>query len=195
MRWCSDELSLTRLDVLGQKIRGVCFFVAVSVCAVAHAQTLVLIQILDAGFESSLTGGRSPWRLVQHAGVNAYAIVRDVETFTEGKQSLRLTRLTPEFYGTVRQVIRPIEPGKYRFSLMLRTKGVDGGGWTAYVRVLKSDGEGEIFFGSDIVGDTDWKQATIEFDTPVNVTGVELGVTLRGGGSGWIDDTQLVKLR
>ena len=171
----------------------VTLLVAMGLLPTARSETS--IPILDAGFESSVSGGRSPWRLVQHAGVNAYAMVRDVETFTEGRQSLRLTRLTPEFYGTVRQVIRPIEPGKYRFSLMLRTKGVDGGGWTAYVRVLKSDGEGDIFFGSDVVGDTDWKQTTIEFDTPANVTGLELGVTLRGGGAGWIDDTQLVKLR
>ena len=167
----------------------------VAMCLLPIDRSETTIPILDAGFESSVSGGRAPWRLVQHAGVNAYAMVRDVETFTEGRQSLRLTRLTPEFYGTVRQVIRPIEPGKYRFSLMLRTKGVDGGGWTAYVRVLKSDGEGEIFFGSDVVGDTDWTRTTIVFDTPVNVIGVELGVTLRGGGSGWIDDTQLVKLR
>ena len=167
--------------------------VAMGLLPMARSETT--IPILDAGFESSVSGGRAPWRLVQHAGVNAYAMVRDVETFTEGRQSLRLTRLTPEFYGTVRQVIRPIESGKYRFSLMLRTKGVDGGGWTAYVRVLKSDGEGEIFFGSDVVGDTDWKKTSIEFETPANVTGLELGVTLRGGGSGWVDDTQLVKLR
>jgi hypothetical protein len=149
------------------------------------------IPLQEAGFEAPLRGG--PWRATQHAGIRAYRFEPDSEHKTEGKQSLRIERHAEQVFGSVAQTIRGIAPGKYRLSADMRSKEVTGEGW--YLRVVVTRGT-QGFQTPEVEkmkGNTDWKRKNIEFDVPEDTTALTVGVTLEGGGTGWIDNVKLEK--
>jgi hypothetical protein len=163
---------------------------ALTTCACAAD---LAIPLQDAGFELPSTT-RSPWVLSQHAGVRAYEIARDTEVFSEGKQSFRMTRIARQFFGSIKQAVRGVGAGKYRYSAQLRSSEVTDRGWGLFVRVFKENGDYEAYESEALLGTRDWRISTVEFAVPSGASAIEVGVALRGGGSGWIDDVSLVRL-
>jgi hypothetical protein len=168
-------------------------FIVASFSTTLAAKDAVSVDVQDAGFEAAASK-KGPWRFSQHAGVNAYEISRDTEVFSEGKQSLKIRRTTPQVYGSAKQAIAAPQPGKYRYTAKLKTKGVDGRGWSIYVRVYRATGSWDSFFSDTLTGDVDWRDAEIKFVAPNDVSSIELGITLRGDGTGWADAVRLERL-
>jgi hypothetical protein len=169
----------------------VCSWACLLVLPVRAADVAIPLQ--DAGFEIPV-GTRSPWIISQHAGVRAYEVVRDTEMFREGKQSLRMTRIARQFFGSIKQTLRGVSVGTYRFSAQLRCSEVTDRGWGLFVRVFKENGEYESYESEAMLGTKDWQIGTVEFAVPSGASAIEVGVALRGGGSGWVDDTNLIKV-
>jgi hypothetical protein len=188
---CEDAMRILRLRILKAWHIAVHSLAAVALAKTGgvYADTSSLL-IEDGGFESE-SAKIFPWTAVQHAGVRAYEMTRDTDIFFEGKQSLRVRRVAPQIYGSVRQVARSLKPGRYRFSAHLRSKEVDGRGWYVYVSVLKQDGAFDIHSGEPLLGTQDWRYSKIEFVAPVDAVAIELGVSLHGGGTAWIDNALL----
>jgi hypothetical protein len=165
--------------------------VIAAVCPPAlAANDAQIVDVQDAGFEAPASK-HGAWRLIQHAGVRAYEMTRDTEVFSEGKQSLKIRRTTEQVFGAAKQLISAPKPGKYRYAAKLKTKGVDDRGWAIHVRVYRSTGDWESFFSETLKGDVDWKDVDVRFLAPKDVTAIEIGVSLRGGGTGWIDAVRL----
>lgn len=170
-----------------------------------HAATVALLlasgesagnPVLDPGFEEVGTGAaRTVWRFVQHAGVRGYDFSADREVFRQGKQSLRITRVKPQFYGSALQAVKGLEPGVYLAQAQMRSVGVDDRGWKLYVRLYKADGASSAPNAAPLLGDQDWKQVQVEFLVDATIIGVEVGVTLEGAGAGWVDDVQILPAR
>jgi hypothetical protein len=158
-----------------------------------EAKDAVTIEVKDAGFEAP-SSSKSVWRHSQHAGVKAYEVTRDADVFTEGKQSLRITRIADQVYGAVKQLIVDPQPGKYRYGAKLRSKDVDGRGWMTYIRVYRTNGEWDAYFSEPLLATTEWRDAEIKFVVPRDATSIELGLSLRGGGTGWADAIRLERL-
>jgi opacity protein-like surface antigen len=165
-----------------------CFAVAASAFAAD-----VVVPLQDAGFELPAST-RSGWTLTQHAGVRAYEVVRDTDIFREGKQSLRMTRVARQFFGSVKQAVRGVNPGSYRYTAQLRSSEVTERGWGLFVRVFKENGDYEAYESEMLLGTIDWRLSTVDFLVPSGASVIEVGVALRGGGTGWIDDLSVVRL-
>jgi hypothetical protein len=167
-------------------------FVAIFTSRLEAAEPVV-IDIKDAGFEAPMTS-KGAWRFSQHAGVSAYEVTRDKDVFTEGKQSLKIKRTVDQVYGAISQLVVSPPSGIYRYRAKLRSKDVDGRGWMTYVRVYRNNGEWDAHFGEPLLQDIDWRDSEIKFVVPVDVSSIEIGVTLRGGGTGWVDAIRLEKI-
>jgi hypothetical protein len=175
------------------------FFVSfVTFASSLEAKDAVTIEVKDAGFEapssSKSVSSKSVWRHSQHAGVKAYEVTRDADVFTEGKQSLRITRIADQVYGAVKQLIVDPQPGKYRYGAKLRSKDVDGRGWMTYIRVYRATGEWDAYFSEPLLATVGWRDTEIKFVVPGDATSIELGLSLRGGGTGWADAIRLERL-
>lgn len=150
------------------------------------------VTVPDAGFE--LAAAQSPWRFYQHAGVKAYKVLRDKEFVSEGKQSLRITRIEEQFFGAMSQFITDLSPGKYRLIAKLKTSETIGKGWSLFVRIPSVAGSGSVFSGARVIGTTDWSDSAVEFVVPAGASGVEIGLSLESAGTGWADDVRIEQL-
>ena len=148
------------------------------------------LLLRDGGFESEGSLGSS-WHTFQHAGDKAYEFVLDRDEKKEGRQSLRVTRIRPQVFSGVRQVIeRPVK-GTYRLSAWLRSRGTETGGWFLTTHIVTGAGASLDFATAALAGDVDWVERSVQFDVPDGAKVIEVIVSLVGGGSGWIDNVSL----
>ncbi len=168
-------------------------FIATCFAPALEAKNAVAVDVQDAGFEAAMSK-KGAWLFSQHAGVTAYELTRDTETFVEGKQSLKIKRTTQQVYGSIKQLITAPKPGNYRYTAKLKAKDVDRRGWMTYVRVYRITGDWDVFFGEPLIGDVDWRDTELKFVAPNDVSSIEVGITLRGGGTAWADAVRLERL-
>ena len=144
----------------------------------------------DGGFEREQSLGTS-WQPFQHAGDKAYEFVLDAAEKKEGKTSLRVSRIRPQVFCGVRQVIEQPAKGSYRLSAWLRSRGTEIGGWSLTAHVVTSSGLGLDFTSKALVGDVEWEERSVSFDVPAGAKVIEVIASLVGGGTGWIDNVSL----
>lgn len=159
------------------------------------------VALVNPGFESTKPGeGGQPegWVAIQHAGEESYDFVLDSAQKKSGTQSLQIRKIGREPYGTITQVLpgEPFAGTTVRLSAWIRTEGVpEGRGTGAGLVLMALRGSSflahEFMKKSRVRGTTDWTRYTIELALPPATTRLEIGATLEGGGTTWIDDFEL----
>jgi hypothetical protein len=170
-------------------LSAMCFCVTGYAQSTASSEKWIAIDLPDQSFEATMQ--ESPWRMFQHAGVKAYRFERDVEHKTHGARSLKVTRHSPQVFGSVKQSIQGLPVGEYRFSADIKIAEGDGRGWSLIATRRKADGDFEVVESSAATGTADWKRAVVEFRITEGVTTLTIGATLRGGGTAWLDNALL----
>ena len=159
------------------------------------------VTLVNPGFESKKPGeGGNPegWAAIQHAGTESYDFALDSGQKRSGTQSMRIKKIGPEPWGTMVQILdgRPYAGKTVRLSGWIRTDAIPEGRNTGAGLVLMALRGGSFIANEDmkkkrVRGTTDWKQYTIELKLPPATTRLELGASLEGAGTMWIDDFQL----
>ena len=156
-----------------------------------HTAMAQAVPIVNAGFEESIKS----WETSQHAGEIAYEFAFDSTTAPEGKRSYRVTRTKRQVYGSVNQRVSVPGPGKYQLSALLRTKEVTGRGWALYATAYANNGIIDIYRSEPLTGTQDWGRVTLSFDAPEGTSSMVIGASLRGDGTGWLDDVKLERIK
>jgi hypothetical protein len=159
------------------------------------------VALVNPGFESKNPGeGGNPegWVAIQHAGAESYDFVLDSGQKHAGTQSMRIKKIGPEPYGTISQILDGARyAGKtVRLSGWIRTDAIpDGRNTGAGLVLLAMRGSSfvahELMKKARVRGTTEWKRYTIELKVPPSTTRLELGATLEGAGTLWVDDFEL----
>ena len=174
-------------------------FVALGL-AVAMPALAAPVTLTNPGFESTKPGqGGFPegWVGIQHRGEDSYDFVLDSGQKRSGTQSLRIKKIGPEPFGTITQIMQgaPYAGKTVRLSGWLRTEGVPEGrkGAGLTIAALKSGS----FLAHDYMkharvrGTKDWARYSIVFAVPPGTNRLEIGATLEGAGTLWVDDFEL----
>ena len=175
--------------------------VALFAAAVALSSLAAPVVLVNPGFESKKPGeGGNPegWVAIQHAGAESYDFVLDSGQKHSGTQSMRIKKIGPEPYGTITQIL---DGNRYagktvRLSGWIRTDAVPDGRNTGAGLVLMALRGGsfvahEFMKKARVRGTTDWARYTIELKVPPSANRLELGATLEGAGTVWVDDFEL----
>lgn len=157
--------------------------------------TSPVLVLKNAGFEAISTGARCPpgWGCSAHADPDAFAFRLDPAVKSEGRQSLRVERVTPEPWGLATQFVEAgkLRGARVRFSMALKLEGMEGNGAGP---VFISQGASGVTLTSkqDLAkGTADWKRVALEFLVPRGAEGFEVGLLIEGPGKAWIDDARL----
>jgi len=174
---------------------------AIAACVWALGADAAPVALVNPGFESTrpgAEGGPEGWTAIQHAGEESYDFALDSGRKKGGTQSLRITRIGPEPYGTVMQVIdaTPLAGKTVRLSAWMRTEGIPESGRGGAGLVLTAM-RGSSILAHDFMkrgrlrGDTEWRRVSVELALPARTTRLEAGATLEGAGTAWVDDFEL----
>ena len=158
--------------------------------------------LVNPGFESTRANRKQSaegWDAQQHVGLTAYTFTVDRETKHTGEASLRIRNLRPEVYGSIIQKLAatPYRGRSLRFSVWLRTENVVpndfGRGATPLLQAWGggSPGVSASFEVAAIAGTTEWIRREVGIDVPATAEWIEVGVTLTGSGTVWLDDAVL----
>ena len=160
----------------------------------ASSAVAVEIPVKNAGFEEAMKGIRIPgWSRTQHAGVRAYEIARDSDTFSEGKHSIRMQRTTEQAYGLISQQVTAPDIGgqMIEFSASLKTREVGELGWIMVMTFKQHSSILNQVRAEPVSGDTDWTQVVLKAQAPAATTTIDFGFMLSDGGTGWADNVGL----
>ena len=151
--------------------------------------------LANAGFEAPFAAaGACPprWGCSVHADGTSFRFAPEVTTATEGKQSLLVERVGTEPWATVTQSFRAtsLRGHRIRFSLAVKTGGIDGEGAGPWLLVL---GDGKVLDHQvrRVRGTRDWQREVIELVLPDQAETFSVGATLEGGGRAWFDEAKL----
>ena len=152
-----------------------------------------LINIKNPGFEmsESLPEG---WTLTQHTGAAAYEGSIDKKTFTEGKQSFKITRISEQFWGMLSQHIDlPGMTGKkLTLTAMVKSDALKPKGFNLSLHFRKRSGKFISEVKSELLtGDTDWHQIKFDAVVPDNTSTLQIAATLLDEGSVWLDNIKI----
>lgn len=184
------------------RIRSIAAFALLAAAAMdSPVSAAAAVPLVNAGFESKRPGeGGSPegWSAFQHAGEESYDFALDSGQKKGGTQSVRIKRFGPELYGTIMQVVdgAPLAGKTVRLSAWIRTEDVPETGRGGAALVLTAMRGSSIlaheFMKRDrLRGTNDWKRVSIELALPARTTRLEVGATLEGAGTAWVDDFEL----
>ncbi len=160
----------------------------------ASSAVAVEIPVKNAGFEEAMKGIRIPgWSRTQHAGVRAYEIARDSDTFSEGKHSIRMQRTTEQAYGLISQQVTAPDIGgqMIEFSASLKTREVGELGWIMVMTFKQHSSILNQVRAEPVSGDTDWTKVVLKAQAPAATTTIDFGFMLSDGGTGWADNVGL----
>jgi hypothetical protein len=160
----------------------------------ASSATAAEIALNNPDFEKPMAGNRIPgWSRTQHAGVGAYKVTQDAQSFAHGKHSIRMQRTTEQVYGLIMQRVESSElAGKLvELTASLKTSEVGEKGWVMVMTFKHYNNAIDQFRAEPMIGDSDWTKVVMRKQAPANTTAVEVGFMLLDGGSGWADDVQL----
>lgn len=149
----------------------------------------------NAGFETDFVAGRAcppRWACSVHADGTSFRFAPDTTTAAEGARSLLLERVGREPWATVTQSFKAegLRGQRVRFSIAVRTQGVEGDGAGAW---LLLNGGGTVLDHQvrRLAGTNDWQRQSIEVLVPAHAEHLSVGGTLEGGGRAWFDDARL----
>ena len=160
------------------------------------------VAIENPGFESRDPGrqGAPPgWWKLQHAGPESYVFVLDASNPHGGERSLRISNIGPEPFGTLLQKLdaAPFRGRTLRYSAWIRTDGAKGNRYGAGAGLLLHAMRGgypvsRVSMRKDAVGGTtDWARYQVTLKVPADAEHIEIGLSLYGAGSAWLDDVEL----
>ncbi|MEZ5462891.1 hypothetical protein [Dokdonella sp.] len=171
---------------------GPAFLVAILLFSASASAAEIALSNPD--FEEPMVGKRIPgWSRTQHAGVRAYEIATDTESFAKGKSSIRMLRTTEQAYGLISQQVETPDLGGKPVELIAALKGKDVGkkGW---VMVLTFNHHSNILDqvrAEPVTGDSEWTDVVIRKTAPPATSHIEIGFMLLDGGAGWADNVRL----
>jgi hypothetical protein len=160
----------------------------------ASSATAAEIALNNPDFEKPMAGNRIPgWSRTQHAGVGAYRVTQDAQSFAHGKHSIRMQRTTEQVYGLIMQRVESGElAGKLvELTALLKTSEVGEKGWVMVMTFKHYNNAIDQFRAEPMIGDSDWTKVVMRKQAPANTTAVEVGFMLLDGGTGWADNVQL----
>jgi hypothetical protein len=160
------------------------------------------VSLVNPGFESmkpGIDGNPEGWYIYQHGGDLSYIVTLDSGEKHGGDQSARIDNMGPEIYGTLSQIVRSPQVGgrTIRFAAWLRTRGVTGSRWAKGAGLqLTVYAAGAVVGGTDFkrtafAGTTDWTRYEVSVVAPPNADRVDVGISLTGPGTVWVDDAEL----
>jgi hypothetical protein len=152
------------------------------------------IALKNPDFESAMVGKRIPgWSRTQHAGVRAYEITTDTESFAKGKSSIRMLRTTEQAYGLISQRLETPDLGGKPVELIaaLKGEGVGEKGWVMELTFKHHSNILEQVRAEPVTGDTEWADFVIRKIAPPDTSHIEIGFMLLDGGAGWADNVRL----
>ena len=166
------------------------------------AKPLESVPLANPGFESSAPGrlgAPDGWWGIQHAGVPSYTFTLDADAPRAGGRSLRIDNIGPEPFGTLYQVLpaTALRGKTLRFSAWLKTRDASGNVYGSGAGLkLQSMRGGYIVDHAQmrmdsVAGTTDWARYEVHLKVAGTADQVEVGVTLFGPGTVWIDDVAL----
>jgi hypothetical protein len=166
------------------------------------AKPLAPVPLANPGFESSAPGrlgAPDGWWGIQHAGVPSYTFTLDADAPRAGGRSLRIDNIGPEPFGTLYQVLpaTALRGKTLRFSAWLRTRDAKGNVYGSGAGLkLQSMRGGYIVDHAQmrmdsVAGTTDWARYEVHLKVAGTADQVEVGVTLFGPGTVWLDDVAL----
>lgn len=163
-------------------------------CLLVGSAIAAEIPLDNPGFEKPKIGKRLPgWSYSQHAGVRAYEVTTDTESFTKGKSSIRMLRRTEQVYGLITQQVdsedlsdKPVE-----LTAALKSENVGEKGWVLVLTFKRFSSILDQVRATPVTGDTDWKDVVIRKVAPVGTNRIEVGFLLLDGGTGWADNVRL----
>jgi len=175
---------------------------ALASCATAPAPTVPVVPevpreivLKNPGFEAPIPANSNcapGWGCSAHADTSSFAFTVDTSGPAEGATSFRVQRVKLEPWALVTQAVEdPRMRGKrLRFSIAVRTEGVEVG--AGIFMVAQNAGGRSIAHEKTLLkGTTPWTRQALEFTVPQAAQIFEVGVTLEGPGSVWIDSARL----
>lgn len=132
--------------------------------------------------------------------VHDYEAAVDTMVARSGRASARLAARAAQPVGhvTLQQFVRPdsLRNRRVRVSAWIATRDLGGDG--AYL-VATAYGPTRGLATADTravaaTGTTAWREMRLELDVPDSTTGVSVGVFMRGRGTAWVDDVELVPI-
>ena len=155
------------------------------------------IPLVNPGFDSKEPGEQGNpkgWYSAQHTGSVSYDFALDSGRRKDGSHSMRIVNIGPEPWGTLAQVLPAAAyAGRtVRLSAWIRTEGIPDARGNGVSLLLLAQRGGELGAHvptkkSRVAGDTDWKRHAVELRLPPATNRLEVGVTLEGQGTAWVD--------
>lgn len=162
--------------------------------AAADVKVERTIALVNNGFESDQTEATG-WYVGQHAGKLSYLFEIDDKVKHRGGQSMRITNVGGEPFGSVGQAVSDKNLGgkTVRFSAWLKTKDADTDGGASLFILAEYNGivAHDFMAGRELHGSRDWERYTITLAIPARVERIKVGATLQGKGIVWVDDAEL----
>lgn len=152
-------------------------------------------MLLNGNFEAvSDRGASTNWMNKQHAGKRAYEFRADTDHKHGGERSLRITRLSEEYWGGIEQYV-PVTPdmiGKtVELKVWVRRSEVGKKGYRVRLGSWLNSMLLEVIKSEPFAGDSDWVEHVQQLKIPENTTQLSVMVTLEDGGTIWVDDASL----
>ena len=174
---------------------------ALALIAFALPALAAPIALVNPGFDSKEPGdgdGPKGWYSSQHTGSTSYDFALDSGRRKGGTHAMRITNIGPEPWGTIAQVVpASAYAGKtVRLSAWVRTEGIPAGRSNGLSLQLLAQRGGQLLAhvppkGARVQGDTDWTRRSVELKLPPATNRVEIGATLEGPGTAWVDEFEL----
>ena len=161
------------------------------------------VALANPGFESREPGRQGApvgWWKLQHAGPESYVFDLDSSDPRGGERSLRVINTGPEPFGTILQKVSalPHRGHTLRFAAWIRTENAKGNRYGAGAGLKLHAVRGgypiaHVSMRKDAVsGTTGWKRYELMLKVPKDADDIEVGLTLFGMGTAWLDDAELV---
>jgi len=147
--------------------------------------------LINPDFEQTATDGSIPgWNTAQHAGQPAYVMWIDAYKPYAGHGSFHVTRTQPQVYGSLTQTLdaRAYAGKTVELSAMLKALGVGPGGWKL---IISANMPGTLAYSPELTGDSAWTRESVRLSVPAKAQRLTVGVSLRDGGDGWMDNVEL----
>lgn len=181
--------------------RALSLAVLLAAAVAAPAAAAARIEIVNADFESGKPGNDGPhgWSTAQHTGPLSYDFALDSGEKKSGTQSLRVTNIGPEPFGSLIQSIPAAGLGgkKLRLTAWVKVSGIPEEGKRTGAVLSLTALRGSAVLASEAMrrrelrGSADWTRHSIELAIPAGAARIDFGAVLQGTGKMWVDDFTL----
>jgi hypothetical protein len=154
------------------------------------------IALRNADFEAPSAADRpcpAGWFCSMHADPHSFRYFHDEARPLHGKRSACVEPITREPWALVSQEVDAalVRGKRVRFSIAVRTDGVQGDGAGPYIMSRAYSGRVTTEGRRLLQGTHGWVRHAVEIEVPSDALGVEFGVALEGTGRVCMDDAVL----